>query len=122
MEYDIDFISAQLEELSENNLIDLYNAHLEADNRPEEMIFENNPDFICDKFPHPWDALRAAHEGCYHFEDYWVYLDEYDQLCSFSNVYDAIDTEVLALWLTEYDNGEFAEEWGIKLIEEDCEE
>lgn len=89
-----DFLTEQIDSMSNDELMELNNAYCEAVNYPDDKIYNNDDDFLDEYFSKPSEAIRAVEYGSYKFTDRYATFNGYANLISYDNLTDNLCASV----------------------------
>ena len=95
------FVPAMIEvinDMTDDDLISLYNEMVEDQNRMDDRIYYNDEATLEEHFSSVLSAIRACFYGDYRFHDNYFVYNGYANLESFDNPKDHVDIEELANW------------------------
>lgn len=97
----IDEIIEQLENLSNDDAIDIWDKYCEKNSLYDDMIYPNDEYNFNKVFSSIDDALRAAHFGEYDYTDVYFKLNAYGNLESMNYPKDYMDMDALAEYILD---------------------
>lgn len=100
-----------LNELSDNELLPIYNELLDNLGYCDDRVFDNDDDFLNEMFTSPSEAVAAALYGNYSYTDEFVKFDGYANLESGNYLTDLVDKDTFLNLLedAEYNINEYEE-------------